>query len=99
MGPACCRAMPARESVPGREYEALIAARESWGVTEAGPPISTTARQLYGNARKGGGRGGFKGRFAKGVKGRGRGKAWWSRPNAKGTHKKGKGGKQSYHRD
>ena len=46
--PVCCRAVPAVRSVPGREYAALVAARQSWSVTEAGVPILDTVQDKYG---------------------------------------------------
>ena len=45
--PVCWRALTAERSVPTREYEALVAARRSWTVAEAGPAIMDTCGDKY----------------------------------------------------
>ena len=49
--PVCCRAVPARNSVPDREYGGLVQARREWGVAEAGPSIMECAGARYGGRR------------------------------------------------
>jgi hypothetical protein len=46
--PVCCRAVPARASVPNREYESLCRARAEWTIPEVGVPIMEAAGARYG---------------------------------------------------
>eukprot|EP00435_Cladocopium_sp_Y103_P035754 s3156_g9.t1 len=44
--------IPAGDSVPGRQYQALEAARAGYGIREAGPSIMRMAGPAYGQGRK-----------------------------------------------